>query len=522
MKLYITKAIAIAAALAVFGTGSPRISPSAAGDLDGDGKVSVEDAQLTLNAYAQTVAGMDSGLTETQKAAANVNGDKEVSVEDAQLILLYYVNNTLAGTAVTWESLLSPEKPENRFPNSDEQLTVLCWTDDDIHKMFEHFTEAYPQYKNKVEYWNVGSAGGESREMYASYFAGNEDVDLYVTEFNWLRDYTDNDEYSAPITDLGFSESDFSGNYPYTLTIGKNANGVLKAVTWQATPGGYVYRSDLAKKYLGVSTPEEMQPLVKDWDAFTETAAKLKTASDGKTAMAATFAGTAFPWTQGKHSAWTAADNKLQIGKDAEAFYQRMTSFRKNGYITDAEQWSDDWYTVGQNDRTLGYFFTTWCLFEGSMLSNVEGDVNGKTYGLYNITEGPAAWYWGGAFLTLSPKCNSGKAAHDFIEHFVVNGETMLSYAQNTGNFVNNSWAMKQITRPNPLLGGQSEFAVLDRNAKAINLEGVIAPNYFYTMWDFYGCAIDAKSYEDAVAKLTDLKANGQNTVIAQPVDDNE
>ena len=61
MKLYITKAIAIAAALAVFGTGSPRISPSAAdvlrGDLDGDGKVSVEDAQLTLNAYAQTVAG---------------------------------------------------------------------------------------------------------------------------------------------------------------------------------------------------------------------------------------------------------------------------------------------------------------------------------------------------------------------------------------------------------------------------------------------------------------------------------
>ncbi|MBR5362249.1 MAG: hypothetical protein IK134_02840 [Oscillospiraceae bacterium] len=518
MKLYITKAIAIAAALAVFGTGSPRISPSAAdvlrGDLDGDGKVSVEDAQLTLNAYAQTVAGMDSGLTETQKAAANVNGDKEVSVEDAQLILLYYVNNTLAGTAVTWESLLSPEKPENRFPNSDEQLTVLCWTDDDIHKMFEHFTEAYPQYKNKVEYWNVGSAGGESREMYASYFAGNEDVDLYVTEFNWLRDYTDNDEYSAPITDLGFSESDFSGNYPYTLTIGKNANGVLKAVTWQATPGGYVYRSDLAKKYLGVSTPEEMQPLVKDWDAFTETAAKLKTASDGKTAMAATFAGTAFPWTQGKHSAWTDADNKLQFGKDAEAFYQRMTSFRKNGYITDAEQWSDDWYTVGQNDRTLGYFFTTWCLFEGTMLSNVEGDVNGKTYGLYNITEGPAAWYWGGAFLTLSPKCNSGKAAHDFIEHFVVNPDTMASYAEKTGEFVNSSAAMQKVKRSNPLLGGQSEIAVLDRNAKALDISENYSRLDYDLSWSFMLAAKSADTYEDAVLAFKKEAAKTEDLIV--------
>ena len=66
----------------------------------------MEDAQLALLAYVQTMAGMDSGLREQQMAAADVNGDKSVSVEDAQLILLYYVSNTLSGQNVTWDELL--------------------------------------------------------------------------------------------------------------------------------------------------------------------------------------------------------------------------------------------------------------------------------------------------------------------------------------------------------------------------------------------------------------------------------
>jgi hypothetical protein len=76
------------------------------GDADGDGKVSVEDAQLALLAYVQSMAGMETGLTEQQIKAADINGDKTVSVEDAQLILIYYVSNTLSGQNVTWDELL--------------------------------------------------------------------------------------------------------------------------------------------------------------------------------------------------------------------------------------------------------------------------------------------------------------------------------------------------------------------------------------------------------------------------------
>jgi hypothetical protein len=76
------------------------------GDLNDDGTVSVEDAQLALLAYVDTMAGLDSGLTEKQKLAGDINGDKDISVEDAQTILLYYVRNTLSGESVTWDELL--------------------------------------------------------------------------------------------------------------------------------------------------------------------------------------------------------------------------------------------------------------------------------------------------------------------------------------------------------------------------------------------------------------------------------
>lgn len=80
------------------------------GDVNGDGEISVEDAQLALVAYVQSMAGLDSGLTEEQSQAADVNEDKTVSVEDAQMILIYYVSNTVSGIPTTWDALLGKDK----------------------------------------------------------------------------------------------------------------------------------------------------------------------------------------------------------------------------------------------------------------------------------------------------------------------------------------------------------------------------------------------------------------------------
>lgn len=84
---------------------SAFISSSMYGDLTGDRDVSVDDAQLTLKAYTERIAGNDMKLTAEQIMAADVNDDGEISVDDAQNILIYYVNNTVAGKLLAWAEL---------------------------------------------------------------------------------------------------------------------------------------------------------------------------------------------------------------------------------------------------------------------------------------------------------------------------------------------------------------------------------------------------------------------------------
>ena len=84
--------------------------------MDGDGKVSVEDAQLALNTYVKNMAGKDNNLTEQQVKAADVNADGIVSVDDAQSILNYYVKNVLSSSAITWDELLGRNKQTQPRP----------------------------------------------------------------------------------------------------------------------------------------------------------------------------------------------------------------------------------------------------------------------------------------------------------------------------------------------------------------------------------------------------------------------
>ena len=96
------------------------------GDVNNDGEISVEDAQLTLIEYVSTMSGLDGSFTEKQKLAGNVNGDQQISVEDAQIILIYYVKNTLAGENFSWEQILHPQDDtvQTTTTSSDSNIII--------------------------------------------------------------------------------------------------------------------------------------------------------------------------------------------------------------------------------------------------------------------------------------------------------------------------------------------------------------------------------------------------------------
>lgn len=88
----------------------PEESSILTGDANGDGIVSVEDAQLALIEYVSIISGQKTTASAQLLCKGDVNGDEKITVEDAQMILLFYVRNTLSGTAADWDVLLSSQR----------------------------------------------------------------------------------------------------------------------------------------------------------------------------------------------------------------------------------------------------------------------------------------------------------------------------------------------------------------------------------------------------------------------------
>ena len=492
------KVSAFAAALLLLSTANPAAQlPASAflrGDVTGDGLIKADDAQKTLEAYTIVLTGQPSPLTDEETEAADVDFNGKIAAEDAQFILLYYTANTVSGTPTDWFDLIDGERPANKIPDADDMLTIVCWGNSDFEKMKAHFENAHPEYKDKIQIASASSYSAQSVEAYPKYLAGPEDADIIICEADYIRQFSEGDTYCLPVTDLGFKESDFNKCFDYTKEIGRDSQGVLKGVAPFAYPGGYLYRTDLAEQYLGAKSPEEMQKFVDSWEHFTQTAAKVREGSGGRTAMTATLYGMMFPWMYQRTQPWLDETGTLQITGNDLAFSALLRTFYDNGYVTDAQEWTEEWYAAGQDDSTLGYFAAPWWLIDGEtgVLGRAEGGKNGSTYGKYAFTEGPAPFFWGGYYMLLSKKCNTGTLAHDFVEHFTVNTETMRDYAEQYGEFVNNEIAMQDIERSNPLLGGINEIPTLLKQAKAVDLWGVRGPYDEDLCWDYLLAARDA------------------------------
>lgn len=384
--------------------------------------------------------------------------------------------------------------PDGTLGEGGDALTILCWTEDDLSYMYDVVANASGMDKAKMVYKNVGANGTEANEKYAQVFASGDDVDLFFCDADWNKAYQNNNEYSAPLSAVGITEDMYANAYDYTVAMGKDNDGVLKGATWQVAAGGYAYRTDLAEEYLGITTPEDMQAAVSDWDTFWATAATVYEKSEGATAMADSVDGVWRAYSNGNRtSAWvqdgaiTADNSKACLGD----FISMAKTNYDAGYISTASQWTDDWLPQGmsagaQANKTFGFFFPTWSLGAGSQLSQAEGEegAEGSTYGLYNIVAGPTSWFWGGTWICVSPKCDNATEAGQFLYYMTVDTTSMQAYVDAKSDFVNNKVVMANTvaagSNSNPLLGGQDQLAALYEGAAKIDMS--IATQYDATI----------------------------------------
>ena len=146
------------------------------GDADGSGNIGANDAQITLQAYTEVLAGNEDPLTDEQRVAADVDENGKIEAADAQFILTYYVSNHVSGNVTDWESILHPM-------TEAEQARAAV----------QHFFDAY-QNKDAAEILECSNYRAASHLLFADSVQSDEAL---------IADFEKNYE---PITSLEIKE----------------------------------------------------------------------------------------------------------------------------------------------------------------------------------------------------------------------------------------------------------------------------------------------------------------------------
>jgi hypothetical protein len=287
-------------------------------------------------------------------------------------------------------------KEDNGDAAEGDKLTILCWNANDSKPMVDLFCEKTGHDPSEIEIKNFDCQGGEAAENYEQYLSdAANDADIMFLEADWALKFINDDSQTMALSEIGIDESSLGDIYDYVLEIGKSTvDGTLKGISWQAAAGGYCYREDLAKEYLGVETPEQMQEKVKDWDTFLATAEEYKAAKGDKAAMAATLGGVWQVYGGSRGSSWLTSDNKLAVDDYCKNYAEFAKTIWDEGYVTNVSQWGDEWYALGATDDVLGYFVSTWG-FGDTILAKAAGGEGGATFGKWESVVGPAGFYLG-------------------------------------------------------------------------------------------------------------------------------
>ena len=168
-------------------------------------------------------------------------------------------------------------------------LNVWCWNDE----FQSRFNAYYPEVKEVAEdkstttlndgtivKWTINPNADNNYQnkldeaLLSQESAADDDkIDMFLIEADYALKYVDSPYTLDVRADIGLTDDELAGQYKYTQDIA-TADGVLKGVTWQATPGLFAYRRSIAKDVLGTDDPAEVQTYLSDWDKFNEVAAK--------------------------------------------------------------------------------------------------------------------------------------------------------------------------------------------------------------------------------------------------------
>ena len=438
-------------------------------------------------------------------------------------------------------SASAPSSGSEPAPADGAVLNIWCWNDE----FQSRFNDYYPEVKAVAEdkstttlndgtivKWTINPNENNNYQnkldealLAQDSAAADDKIDIFLIEADYALKYVDSDYTLDVRGDIGLTDADLSGQYPYTQDIA-TAGGKLKGVTWQATPGLFAYRRSIAKNVLGTDDPTEVQAALSDWDKFNEVAAKA--AEKGYKMLSGyddsyrTFSNNvSAPWVDG---------TTVKVDANIMKWVEQTKEFTDKGYNNKTSLWDDAW-AAGQkiDGGVFGYFFSTWGIPFTLLPNTVDEEIkadgsNAKEgnggYGLWKACSGPQAYYWGGTWICGAIDSDNQDIVADIMKVMTCNKDVAKAITEGEQDYTNNKAAIKELIDggyTNAFLGGQDHLALLTEAADKISLENKLSAydqgcneKFQGAMKDYFLGTVD--SYEAALENfkknITDLYGN--------------
>jgi len=328
------------------------------------------------------------------------------------------------------------------------------------------FNEVYPNIKVElVSIPNDNSA--YTTKVSATMSAGVGVPDIFLSEAAYVKKFTNLDFYEDLSKAPYNAEALTAKMVPYTIDLGRNkADNSIRALTWQATPGGFFYKRSIAKEYLGTDEPAEIQKMMTTTEDFIKLGQTLKEKSSGKIKLLAGYNELVNVAIGSRTEGWV-KDNKLVIDEKMMKYLDEATTIRQEGLDAKFNQWTPAWTGSMSDKTTFGYMLPTWGL-PFVLAQNAP-----KEEGNYAFVQAPTPYYWGGTWLGIASKSKAKENAWEFVKYITSNQDFMTSQAIAKGDFMNNVDTQAALSASadgnNKFLKGQNVYKSYSELVKGVN-----------------------------------------------------
>ena len=289
-------------------------------------------------------------------------------------------------------------------------IQVWSWTNDPEYQIAA-FEKAYPNIK--VEFTQIGT--DYDTKMQTIVDNETDGPDVFYSDVKNVKNYIESEAWDNLSADP--YNADTSDMVPYCVELASDTDGNLRALTYQATPGGFWYKRDLALEYLGTDDPAEISGMLSTMDGVLETAEKIKTASNGETHMFASYQDLWNMANYGMRTTPWVENGKFIVDEYVPAFFDLAKTIRDNDYDAKLDWWSDAWYSAAADKSIFGYTLPTWGLL------NVMQTGAPDSKGNWAIASLPASYFNGGSYLGIYQKSANKELAWLYIDFVCRNQE---------------------------------------------------------------------------------------------------